>query len=164
VAKGEYLCFIDADGELTKNWLEEANKVLERNNTDAIVGLVVFEHKNITKRILYNIYIFFAYLGIYLSKIFFGKSILPGNNFVIKKDIFLKTGGFDPVVGEDIWLSKKFCALGGKSVVNLKMIIYYSSRGFEATGFIRTIIFWITATITRKACGDYSYKNKNWEK
>jgi glycosyltransferase involved in cell wall biosynthesis len=163
-AKGEYLCFVDADGELASNWLQEANNILNKKKVDAIVGLNIFKHENFIKRIWYNTYIFFAYMGIYLSKTLFGRIIFEGNNLVIKRSFLLKIGGFDPVVGEGMWTSKKFRASGGTSVFRPQMIIYYSTRGFEEAGYIKTIIFWITATAAKKDCGEYSYKNKNWKK
>jgi len=160
-AKGEYLCFIDADGELTKNWLKEASEILKRRKVDAIVGLNIFKHENIIKRIWYNGYYFFAYLGLYLSKTLLGIIFFEGNNLVIKRNFLLKIGGFDLVIGEGMWLSKKFRASSGTSVFNPKMIVRYSSRGFEETGYIRTIIYWIIGTATKRNPNNYSYKNKN---
>jgi len=163
-AKGEYLCFVDADGELTENWLKEANRILNKKKVDAIVGLNIFKHENFVKRIWYNTYNFVVYVGIYLSKALFGKIIFEGNNLVIKRSFLLKIGGFDPVVGEGVWTSKKFRAAGGTSVFSPQMIVHYSARGFEEVGYIKTIIFWITATAVRKSCNKYTYKNKNWQK
>ena len=159
-ARGEYLCFIDADGELTENWLKNADRILKRKKIDAVAGLNIFEHENIIKRILYNVWNLFSFSCVWLSKIFYGGVGLPGNNFVIKKGVFEKTGGFESVVGEDVWLSKKFWALGGKSIFRPKMTIYYSSRGFDESGFFKTVFFWITATITKKSSRNYNYKNK----
>jgi glycosyltransferase involved in cell wall biosynthesis len=160
-AKGEYLCFIDADGKLTQNWLKKADAILKKKKVDAVVGLNIFSHENIIKRVWYNTYYLFAYLGIYLSKLLFNRIIFEGNNLVIKKEFLLKIGGFNPVVGEGVWTSKKFRALKGTSVFSPQMIIYYSSRGFDEVGYIKTIIYWIVGTVTKKDGSDYSYKNKN---
>ena len=160
-ARGEYLCFIDADGEPTKNWLRNADKILKKNKVDAVVGLNLFSHKNVIKKIWYNVYYFFAYSIIYFAKLLFNKTIFEGNNLVIKKKFLLKIGGFDPVVGEGAWTSKKFRDSKGTSVFSPQMIIHYSSRGFEETGYIKTVIFWIVGTITKKDSKDYCYKNKN---
>ncbi len=160
-ARGEYLCFIDADGELGRNWLKSADKKLKRKKIDAIIGLNIFKHEKIYKRILYNFWTFFIYLIFSFPLVFLGKVFLPGNNFAIKKSMFAKTGGFEPVVGEDLWLSKKFWTLRGKAIFSPKMIIHYSSRGFDKSGFIKTTFYWITAAIARRSSSNYSYKNKN---
>lgn len=163
-AKGEYLCFIDADGEPMKNWLRDVDKILKKNKVDAIVGLNIFKHENIFKRIWFNTFYFIAYMGIYLSKTLLGIIFFEGNNLVIKRNFLLKIGGFEPVVGEGLWTSKKFRAAGGTSVFRPQMIVHYSSRGFEEAGYIRTVLYWITGTATKKSSDDYSYKSKNWQK
>jgi len=52
LAKGDILCFIDADGVLSKDWLKEARKVLSNKKVQAVDGLFIFSHQNILKRIL----------------------------------------------------------------------------------------------------------------
>ena len=161
-AKGTYLCFIDADGVLKNDWLTEVREVLGKEDVTAIAGLNVFTHKNLFKRFYYNIYTFFAYSSLILLKIISGKLFLPGNNLVIKRDVFSRLGGFDPYIGEDLFLSKKFWKLKNvKSFFNQKMIIYYSSRGFDEVGFLKTILFWIISSIFKVSGKNYSYKTKN---
>lgn len=161
VAKGEYLCFIDADGELIANWLERGNRIIMKKKPDVVGGLVVFKHNNILKIILYNSYSFvFYFIGVYFARIFLNMPFFPGNNCVIKRKFFSKTSGFEPIVNEDMWLSKKFWKLGGKIYFNPKMVIRYSSRGFDEAGFLKTIIYWISSYFIRKDSNNYSYKNK----
>lgn len=159
VAKGDYLCFIDADGRLTKNWLKNAKETLRKREEVAVSGLNVFTHESLFKRVWYNTFTFFAFWGIFLVKVLFDRAFLF-NNMVIRRDEFLRTGGFEKVSGEDIWFSVKFWKMGGRGAFDPKMIVYYSSRGFDEVGFIRTIVYWIVTITTRKKPVNYSYKNK----
>lgn len=160
VAGGNYLCFIDADGVLCSDWIKKIKGSLKEEKVDAVAGLNVFEHQNVVKKVWYNTYTLFAYLGLFFSNLLFKRLFLSGNNVVIKKSLFFKMGGFEPVVGEDVWLSKRFWAVGGKGVFNPKMIVYYSSRGFDKNGYLRTIIYWIASTAIRRTSKGYSYKSK----
>lgn len=162
-AKGDYLCFVDADGVLTKDWIKEAKNTLKGTDRKAVVGLNIFEHGNLIKKVWYNVYTLFAYLGLILTRIFFNRVFLS-NNMVIKKDIFEKAGGFHPVTGEDIWLSREFWRVGGRGEFNPKMVINYSSRGFESYGYIRTIIYWAVSTAKKLPSYNYDYKTKTYKK
>src|SRR4030066_504599 len=158
-AKGELLCFMDADGILSNNWLVEVRKTINKSNVLNLVGLNIFTNKNIIKKIYYNIFTLFAYLLLILNKIIFGKVFLPGNNLVFWRGFFLMFGGFEPYIAEDIFLSKKFWKLKNrKSVFNPKMIIFYSSRRFEREGFLKTILFWIRASFYRIPGDNYSIR------
>src|SRR4030043_1058156 len=158
-AKGEFLCFVDADGTLSNNWLSEAREIINKNNIKAIARLNIFVNNNLLKKFYFNIYTFFAYLALILYEKIFPKLFLPGNNLVIKRSIFLKLGGFEPYIAEDIFLSKKFWKLKNrKSVFNPKMIIFYSSRRFEREGFLKTILFWIRASFCRIPGDNYSIR------
>lgn len=42
IANGDVLCFIDADGVVSPNWLKEARDVLQDPKTDAVVGINFF--------------------------------------------------------------------------------------------------------------------------
>jgi len=132
VSRGNFLCFVDADGILSKNWLLEAEKKISKRNLDAVSGLVYFYHKNILKKIWYNIYTFFAFLGVEILYVFGKRLYLVGNNLVIKKSLFNKLGKFKPIICEDFWLSINYWKLKNRNCFfNPKMIISYSSRGFD---------------------------------
>lgn len=161
IANGDVLCFIDADGVVSPNWLKEAKGVLQDSKVNAVVGINIFSHENPAKKVWYNTYTLFAYTGLALSNLLLRKPYLAGNNMAIRKDIFWKLGGFEPVVAEDVWLSKKLWKLEEQKVIfNPKMVVNYSSRGFDETGYIRTIIYWIKSALVKRSQEEYSYKNK----
>jgi len=160
-ARGDILCFVDADGTLSKNWLNEARKSFKKNSVVAVDGLIVFSHKNPLKMILYNVYTAIIYLGLVLSKFLLKKHFFTGNNMAIKKEIFNKLGGFEPFVSEQMYLSKKFWNLKkGRGVLNPKMIIFQSSRGFDEVGYIKTILFWAVSAIKKRSSKNYNFERK----
>lgn len=162
VAQGDFLCFIDADGVLTERWLEECEKTLLREKgVKAVVGLNIFSHKKLGRIALYNIYTLVAYSGLFIFKMLTNRLFLPGNNLAIRKDVFMDAGGFEEIIAEDYWLSKKFWKLADhKGVFNPKMTVYYSSRGFESAGFFKTISFWVLGGLMKIHQKDYTYKSK----
>jgi glycosyltransferase involved in cell wall biosynthesis len=161
-AKGKYLCFIDADGVVSRRWLMLVKKeTSKRSKVDVVIGMNIFTHESIVKAIWYNTYTLFAHVGLVMSSLFFGKTYIPGNNIAIRKELFEKIGGFEPVVAEDIWLGRKLKKYTKSRVVfNPLMIIKYSSRGFDSSGYVRTLYYWIQASLRKRSQEGYSYKRK----
>lgn len=158
-AKGDIYCFVDVDGLLSNNWLAEVKKTLVNLKVSAVSGLNIFKSKSFLKILLYNIYTVIVYGIVVFLSLIFSKTCLVGNNLAIKKELFWKLGGFEPVIGEDYWLSKKFWKLKDRKVkINLQAIIWYSARGFEAKGFLKTVLFWIKQTTKKTTQAGYNYR------
>ena len=161
VARGDILCFVDADGVVSEDWVKQAKKGFKSRQVQAVVGLNIFSHTKASKYLLYNSYTVLGYSGLILYKLFSGKTFLSGNNFAIRKETFEKLGGFDPVIGEDMWLSKKFWKLKHKKAIfNPLMLIKYSSRGFDEAGYYKTLSLWLKSSIKLLPQDKYNYKNK----
>lgn len=162
-ASGDILCFIDADGALSPKWLDSARLGFTTNKkVQAMVGINIFAHYDVYKFLLYNGYTVFGYTGLLLYKFVLGNLYLSGNNSAIKRSVFSKLGGFDPIVGEDYWLSKKFWKMRNKSAkFSPKMVIWYSSRGFDSSGYYKTLKLWMKSAFTKIPQHNYSYKDKN---
>jgi len=160
IAKGDILCFVDADSVLDNNWTSEALKTLNDPKILTVTGLNIFKGEKLAK-IKFNSYTFLAYLNNIISSKVFGKTYLAGNNFAIRKGVFKKVGGFEPFLAEDIWFSKKFWAVeGSKAKINLKMRINISSRGFETAGYIKTLLIWAKSFFIKIPQKGYTYKTK----
>ena len=160
-ATGDILCFVDADGVVADDWLFEAYKEFRKKNIKAAVGLNVFTHKNVPKLLWYNTYTATAYSSLMLLNFLTDRLFLAGNNFAIRREVFEKLGGFPPFVSEDYFLSEKFWKLPKhKGVFNPKMVIKYSSRGFDTAGYLRTITCWMKSVKERFPHEKYSFKSK----
>jgi glycosyltransferase involved in cell wall biosynthesis len=161
-AKGDYLCFIDADGQLTPYWLDFMRSNLSKKSPHALVGMNVFTHKKHIKFIWYNTYTAIAYFFVFLQSLLNTGIFIGGNNLAIKKEIFNKLNGFDPLVAEDYWFTKKFRRDKKlKAVFVPRAVVLYSSRGFDHAGYLRTIIYWIVSSLKKRPQEGYSYKTKH---
>ena len=151
-AHGEFLAFIDADARVSQGWLNAA--LLGTEKSGVVTGWNYFRESNVFFRLYFNSYsiVFFALQS--LSR-FFGKTIVAGNNLVIRRDLFDRAGGFPCYVGEDVKLAR---ILSSQKVIPsfcLGMIVSYSSRRFRKQGFLRTLVLWITSLFSDISEHDY---------
>ena len=162
MAFGDILCFIDADGQISPDWLNQALRSLSDEQVVAVSGLNIFSHKKPLKKFWYNTYTAGAYTFVLSFHSLFSWTFLVGNNMAIKKQVFDSLGGFEPVVGEDFWLSHNFGKEKSyKGAVNLKMKVRLSSRRFEQKGFLKTVFLdWIVDALTKTPQVKYAQLEK----
>ncbi len=161
VAQGDILCFIDADGVLSKGWLQAARHCFARANIGAVSGLSIYTHPSLLKRLYYNLYVLATNTGVLLSNALFSRMLFAGNNLAIRRELFLRIGGYEPVIGEGMWLSRRFWKLPSyKGMLCPGMLLWNSPRGFEQLGFLRTVTYWVGSSISRKSQTGYTYKSR----
>ena len=157
-SSGNILCFIDADSEIYSGWA--ARSIFHFNRkSHAVVGLNIFTHSDLFKFLWYNTYTVIAHTYLAFNNFILGKLHLSAGNLAIKRETFLKTGGYEPYVGEDYWLSKKFWKLNLKGSFDPFMIVFSSSRGFDERGFLKTVRFWLKTTPKKADQANYSYRS-----
>ena len=160
-AHGDILCFIDADGIVSNTWLRAARRCFAQANIGAVSGLSIYTHRSLWKRLYYNLYPLATSGGAWLSSILFSRMIFAGNNLAIRKNLFMQIGGYEPVIGEGMWLSRRFWKLPGyRGSLCPGMLLWNSPRGFEQMGFLKTVQYWVRSSITRKSQAGYTYKNR----
>ena len=160
-AQGDILCFIDADGVLANTWLRAAGRCFAKSNIGAVSGLSIYTHPSLLKRLYYNLYVLVTSGGAWLSSVLFSRMIFAGNNLAIRKELFLQIGGYEPIFGEGMWLSRRFWKLPGyKGMLCPGMLLWNSPRGFEHMGFLSTVRYWVISSITRKSQTGYTYKTR----
>ena len=98
-AKGDLLAFIDADGRVSRGWLEAALSEISRSSV--VTGWNYFREGNPLMGLYFNSYSVIFFLLQRVSSLF-RKSLLSGNNLLIHRDLFLQLGGFPCYVGEDV--------------------------------------------------------------
>jgi glycosyltransferase involved in cell wall biosynthesis len=131
-AQGDILCFVDADNFLDKNWTLRARKNLVDPGLNAVGGLNIYLAERTVNKIRFNLLTPFLYALYLLFELLFGKNYIVENNFAIRKKAFEEINGFDPVLIEGAWLSRKLWRQGKKAKIDLKMKIYCSSRDSAA--------------------------------
>jgi hypothetical protein len=138
---------VDADGVIQNNYFERAEK-LTHTYPDVITfsGMYYYSAKNILKYVLYNSYLVPQYIGLFLYKLILGKVSFIGNNMIIKKDIFLKLGGFPHLIMEDSYFSKTYMMhynARSTAKINQPLFIRYSPRRFEQKGYFNSLREWM---------------------
>jgi glycosyltransferase involved in cell wall biosynthesis len=107
-AKGDIFLFTDADTQLPSDWISNINAKFNNDpELVAIGGPYLFYDADIAVNFLVKEFIFRIYKKI-------APSILPCANMAVKKEVYEKIGGFNPIInwGQDIDLSKRLKSEG----------------------------------------------------
>jgi len=155
-SKNEIVAFLDADSIPPKNWTEVISYNFEKNKSlDAVSCVGVYDNKGFFGWFFANSFTWIVF-GICKISTWIGNSQLIANNLAIKRDLFLKVGGFDNFVVEDYYLSKKLNALGNvKTRMDSKMRVVYSARRLEKEGLLKMILFWTSSIFKKKSLDKY---------
>jgi GT2 family glycosyltransferase len=147
IAKGEILVFTDADTILPKNWLSRIKEEFERDKElIAFGGSCEFYSGPISARLASK---FFLKPFLILDKFFSGGFNLMGCNMAIKKEMFLKVGGFNEKLklNEDVEISYRLRKIG-KVKLDPNFKVKTSGRRYRH-GLILGVINYAPATIFR---------------
>ncbi len=146
-AKGEIIISTDADALHPKNWIERIVKILDSDPSLVAVGGIAHLHSGPLSARLAAKYLFYPFLVI--DKLLSGGWNLSGFSMAVRKDAFLRTGGFNLKlnIGEDIDLSQKLRKLG-KVVVRKDLVSTVSGRRYK-NGFFKGILDYIPSTLAR---------------
>lgn len=137
LAKGEILVFIDADTEISSDYLESAWHKFKNN--PSLIGLsFAFKFSKQTPYLIFAEEITNDYL-IMKSKL--GWTTLPGFNTCVLKDKFLKINGYKNFLLEDVKLSKELLFIGKTEYLSDKKVIT-SSRKLEQMGLLGTLRYY----------------------
>ncbi len=136
-AKGEILAFIDDDAYPSNEWLEVAVKVFEQKQVEAVCGPGLLPHKtNIWEQVFDETLKTNFGSGGYQYRFVKGEARYvddyPSMNFLIKRDVFIKLGGFDNEYwpGEDSKLCEALVYdYGGKIFYTPDVYVYHHRRG-----------------------------------
>lgn len=131
-ALGECLIFFDSDVEVDINFIKEIKNKIINNNLDLTT---VWNRPNKESTFKGKSVLMLLNLGMSIISHF--TPIANGPCIIIKKDLFEKTGGFNPkiVFAEDLQLIKEATKFKPKSKVFRKPHLYMSTRRFEKEGF-----------------------------
>lgn len=163
-AKGELITFCDADSIYPTDWLSKIVAVFDKNkNAVAVYGTCSTYDAGFIMNFL-NYYFYTLFLII--SKLF-GVENTSGFNFVMKKEAFVRVGGFDPnyqKMSPDLQLGIKLKNLG-PIIFAPHIKVFSSFRRFTHGGVIKTTLFFLKTwwQIVRKKSPSVSYEEYNKE-
>jgi glycosyltransferase involved in cell wall biosynthesis len=147
IAKGKILVFTDADTILPKNWLSRIKEEFEKDKElIAFGGSCQFYSGPISARLASK---FLLKPFLFLDKFFSGGFNLMGCNMAMKREAFLKVGGFNEKLklNEDVEISYRLREIG-KVKFDPNFKVKTSGRRFRH-GLILGIINYAPATIFR---------------
>lgn len=130
IAKGDIIVSTDADVVVQPDWLKKIKKEFDANsNLVGYGGMYRLYSGPVTSRIAVEHGMYYLYS---LGRIFSKGWVLIGPNFAVRRDAFLKVGGFNTTLlqGEDIDISQKLQKVG-KVVLNKDLYVLASGRRFK---------------------------------
>ena len=138
-AKGDIIASTDADTIVPRNWLSLIAKDLNDSTVSGLVGAYELCNTNtFSKKFVQKMIPFFRAIDYLLGAHF------AGANFVVRKQVYQKVGGFDHsfVTGEDLDLSYRIRKAGFKLKVTYHIRVKTSARRLNE-GFWYTFLNYI---------------------
>ncbi|WP_297477261.1 glycosyltransferase [Thermococcus sp.] len=120
LAKGEVIAVYDADNRPEPDALIRLVSMLS-DETPAVIGKVrtINWNRNVLTRFICMEYLYFQLAGQAGKSMFYKTAVLPGTNFVIKRELLEELGGWDEgVIAEDLELSFRILARGKRIAYN----------------------------------------------
>lgn len=136
-SRGELVAYIDADCCLSSNWFDIIFKEFNKDKKlVALSGPVRYHDLSVSQYFFAQALI---WISIPITYRIVGYTILAGN-FVAKKEILLKAGGFDENLlfyGDDADLARRM-SYYGKVKFRMNFFVYTSGRRIINDGFLKT--------------------------
>lgn len=137
LSNGEALAFIDDDTYPEANWLENAVRLFDTENINAIGGVAVtpyedsfFQH--VSGMIYSNFMTSGRHTCRYIPKQVQYVNDYPSCNFIMKRDLYFEVGGFDTnyYPGEDTLLCNNVIKNREKIIYTPDVLVYHHRRKF----------------------------------
>jgi glycosyltransferase involved in cell wall biosynthesis len=151
-AKGNIIFSTDADACVPPNWVDSLIPHFEDTKTVAVSGTCCINDCSKRINMCFNT---LQPLSMIVYKIFLGHYWLSGFNFAIRKDVYIKSGGFNPSLNsqEDTELAMRVSKLGYIKFVKTPVVLF-DGRRFK-NGLIRGLYPYLKSYITY-----FVFKNK----
>lgn len=141
-AQGDILAYIDADNRISVSWCETVLKEFKNNpNMVCLSGPCVYYDISQWQQLLVKFFWFILAMPVYLIV----RYMVYGGNFVIKRDILHKMGGFDTAIefyGEDTNIARR-TKVFGQVKFKPSFVVYASGRRLAGQGIFKTATLYI---------------------
>lgn len=134
-AKYDYLAFIDSDAYPDKNWLKHSEKYFKSPKVGAVGGPNLTPKEDNWKQKIGGDILASPLTGRSFLRYVIGKKVrkvneLPSCNLIVKKDVFFRTGGYDPsfLTAEDTKLCFSINNLNHWVLYAPDVIVYHHRR------------------------------------
>ncbi|HYK08748.1 MAG TPA: glycosyltransferase family A protein [Candidatus Eisenbacteria bacterium] len=136
-AKGELVAYIDADTHIKPEWFHKVHKEFERNKRLVCLSAPysLYDVSKWKRVAMWSYWNFLAYPTYALLM----RYMVLGANFVAKRSVLLKIGGFDESIefyGEDTDIARRLHKIGKVKFLR-KSMVDSSPRRMEAEGWLR---------------------------
>ncbi|MEM2321470.1 MAG: glycosyltransferase [Candidatus Bathyarchaeia archaeon] len=137
-ASGDIIIFVDADIDLPPSFLEKVLSAFKRNEN--VVGTTC---NIMPKDPLPHEQVFFKLYNFIFSILLLLKPHLRGEFLAVRRDAFMKIGGFneDLPCCEDHELAFRLSKVG-RIILLRDLVVYESMRRFRRTGFLNVLKMW----------------------
>lgn len=130
-ARGRYVVFLDADVQLSKNFVKILTEDLEKYQPSFATTRLLSDSKYVSDEAIVRLANLTTQLGLLVERPFAG-----GYNFIVERQVFLKVGGFRDDIwhAEDCELSLRLDKLGYPLTILKRPTIIYSLRRLRHEG------------------------------
>lgn len=143
-AKGEFLIFFDADVFVAPHFLEQVKKDINNEHIDFASPKIKLDSNHWYDRIL-EWFINMFMIGLTALK----KPLMTGQAFIMRRNAFLKIGGFDPTIvhAEDGELAQRAAKFGLKGKILTDLTLLVSARRFDQEKRLPVLLKYLQANI-----------------
>lgn len=159
IARGDTILFLDADTELTENFLFKTYNEFQERKLNVAGFYLIFN----SPFFIYRFFEFFYHLACFLGQYFFPASV--GVGIIVNKQSHNEINGFDETIfiGEDYDYIKRASKTGIYRMIRSSRL-YFSTRRLEKEGVVNVLWKWFKGGVyfvirgpIRKKIVDYKF-------
>lgn len=143
-AKGDLIAYIDADTRIKSGWFHRVRREFEKNKRLVCLS-APYSMYDVSKWKRMLVWSYWNLLA-YPTYVLLMKYMVLGANFVARRSVLLKIGGFDESIefyGEDTDIARRL-ARAGKVKFLRKSLVTSSARRMEAEGWMKIGLKYVT--------------------
>ncbi len=135
-AKGKWLIFFDADVEIPQSFFKQLYKQTRNISADVLTTYINADSHEVYDQAIARLTNLATEICLMIERPF-----ILGHDFMVKKAVFVKSGGFDPKIkfAEDYELAERLYKAGHKIIILKHPRTVYSLRRLRYEGRLKTL-------------------------